>query len=75
MWKIGDDTSIPMWNNNWINENITITPPTIDDFPLANLWVKDCLLQDSKVWNVPLLKQSSVKTWWITSFKRPYTLL
>jgi len=55
-WRIGDGSSIPVWNNNWLLDNIIITPLVNDGSPLAYLRVKECLLQDLKAWNVPFLQ-------------------
>jgi len=55
-WRMGDGSSIPVWINNWLLDNIVITPRVSDGSPLADLRVKDCLLQDLKAWNVPFLQ-------------------
>jgi len=47
-WRIGDGSSISVWNNSWLLDNIIIIPPTSDGSPLADLRVKDFLLQDLK---------------------------
>jgi len=55
-WKIGDGSSISVWNSNWISDNIYLAAQNIDNSPLAELRVSDCILPDVKAWNIPLLQ-------------------
>jgi len=54
-WKIGDGTSIPVWNNYWMKDNVTLYPLEDVASTLANLRVSDCLMSNQKSWNLPFL--------------------
>ncbi|KEH22549.1 hypothetical protein MTR_7g053400 [Medicago truncatula] len=51
-WKIGDGSSIPIWNNNWIVGNGYLTLQNHGSTPFDNLKVSDCIILEAKVWNV-----------------------
>jgi hypothetical protein len=55
-WKIDDSTSILMWNNCWMKDNLTLFPLNDVASTIANLRVLDSMLPEFKAWNVPLLK-------------------
>ena len=54
-WKIGDSASIPIWNNYWMKENVTLCPLDDAASTLVNLRVSDYVMLDHKAWNVPFL--------------------
>jgi len=47
-WKIGDGSSIPVWNNRWISNNTYLTPQYNGNSPLSNLRVSDCIIPGEK---------------------------
>jgi ribonuclease HI len=55
-WKIGDGTTIPVWNNYWMKDNVTLYPLEDVASTLANLRVSDCLSPNNKSWNLPFLQ-------------------
>ena len=54
-WKIGDESLIPIWNNNRIAGNGYLTLQNQGPTPIDNLKVSDCILPEEKAWNVPFL--------------------
>jgi len=54
-WKIGGGTTISVWNNYWMKDNVTLYPIGDVASALANLRVSDCLSLDNKSWNLPFL--------------------
>jgi hypothetical protein len=52
-WKIGDGTSIPIWNNNWIAGNTYLTLDYDGISLYDSLKVSDYILPGEKAWNVP----------------------
>ena len=47
-WKIGDGSSIPIWNNNWLVGNGYLTLQNHGSTPFDNLKVSDCIIPEDK---------------------------
>ena len=54
-WSIRDSTSIPVRQNDWIANDISLCPQNVDDSSLDDLRVFDFILLHSKECNAPLL--------------------
>jgi len=54
-WKIGDGSSILIWNNNWLVGNGYLTLQNHGSTHFDNLKDLDCIIPEAKAWNVPFL--------------------
>jgi hypothetical protein len=54
-WCIGDGTTIPVLNENWLYDGSCLSLPTNNNSIVNQLCVSDIINPDEKSWNVPLV--------------------